>query len=99
MLSFILRMFISHYQSPHSAHVVLQRPVIFETYIGLPRQLALILGGVNSTVYAMSSFASYLMIERLGRRKMFLWGTAGQAGSMVNFATACCCPPTLMYSH
>lgn len=58
-------------------------PVIFETYIGLDRQLSLILGGVNSTVYALSAFASYGMIEHLGRRKMFLYGTAGQAISMV----------------
>ena len=59
------------------------RPVIFETYIGLDRRLSLILGGVNSTVYALSAFASYGMIEHLGRRKMFLYGTAGQAISMV----------------
>jgi hypothetical protein len=56
------------------------RPVFFQQYIGLERRLALILGGVNSTVYALSSFLSYPMIERLGRRKMFLWGTVGQVG-------------------
>jgi len=49
------------------------RPVIYQTYIGLDRRLSLVLGGVNSTVYALSAFLSYLMIERLGRRKMFLW--------------------------
>jgi hypothetical protein len=47
--------------------------VIYQTYIGLDRRLSLILGGVNSTVYALSAFLSYLMIERMGRRKMFLW--------------------------
>jgi hypothetical protein len=52
------------------------RPVIYQTYIGLDRRLALILGGVNSTVYALSAFLSYPMIERLGRRKMFLWFAA-----------------------
>ncbi|KAH8825541.1 general substrate transporter [Flagelloscypha sp. PMI_526] len=71
--------------------VIYFAPVIFETYIGLPRTLALILGGVNSTVYALSSFASYVMIERLGRRKMFLWGTFGQAGSMF-LAMGCLIP-------
>ena len=49
------------------------RPVIYQTYIGLDRRLSLILGGVNSTVDALSAFLSYPMIERLGRRKMFLW--------------------------
>jgi hypothetical protein len=40
------------------------------------------LGGVNVTVYALAAFASYVMIERVGRRKMFLLGSAGQALSM-----------------
>ncbi|KIY48062.1 general substrate transporter [Fistulina hepatica ATCC 64428] len=63
--------------------VIYFAPVIFQTYIGLDRRLSLILGGVNATVYALSAFFSYPMIERLGRRKMFLWGTAGQAGAML----------------
>ncbi|KAF8881539.1 general substrate transporter [Mucidula mucida] len=71
--------------------VIYFAPVIFETYIGLDRRLALILGGVNSTVYALSAFASYPMIESLGRRKMFLWGTAGQALSMF-LASFCLIP-------
>ncbi|KAH7097426.1 general substrate transporter [Auriculariales sp. MPI-PUGE-AT-0066] len=53
--------------------VIYFSPVIFETYIGLPRRLSLILGGVNATVYALSAFLSYPMIERLGRRKMYFW--------------------------
>jgi len=57
-------------------------PVIFETYLGFSRRMALILGGVHATVYALSAFLSYPMIERLGRRRMFFWGTVGQAGSM-----------------
>ncbi|KAJ7586975.1 general substrate transporter, partial [Mycena floridula] len=75
--------------------VIYFAPVIFETYIGLPRQLALILGGVNATVYALSAFFSYPMIERLGRRKMFLWGTVGQAGAMF-LAMACLIPYNVM---
>ncbi|KAH7102898.1 general substrate transporter [Auriculariales sp. MPI-PUGE-AT-0066] len=71
--------------------VIYFSPVIFETYIGLPRRLSLILGGVNATVYALSAFLSYPMIERLGRRKMYFWGTAGQAGSMF-LAMACLIP-------
>ena len=49
------------------------RPAIHQTHIGLERRLSLILGGGNSTVYALSAFLSYPMIEGLGRRKMFLW--------------------------
>ncbi|KAK7470049.1 sugar transporter-like protein [Stygiomarasmius scandens] len=71
--------------------VIYFAPVIYESYVGLDRRLALILGGVNSTVYGISAFFSYSMIERLGRRKMFLWGTAGQAFAM--FLAAFCLIP------
>ncbi|THV03362.1 general substrate transporter [Dendrothele bispora CBS 962.96] len=71
--------------------VIYFAPVIYESYIGLDRRLALILGGVNTTVYAASAFFSYPMIERLGRRKMFLWGTGGQALAM--FLAAFCLIP------
>ncbi|RPA99039.1 hypothetical protein L873DRAFT_1835584 [Choiromyces venosus 120613-1] len=43
--------------------------VLFENSIGLTRTMSLILGGVNATP--------------AGRRKMFLWGTAGQTIAMV----------------
>lgn len=58
-------------------------PVIFEQYLGLDRQLSLILSGVNVTVYALSAFGSYFVIERVGRRKMFLIGSAGQCVAMI----------------
>ncbi|TRM61334.1 general substrate transporter [Schizophyllum amplum] len=75
--------------------VIYFAPVIFEEYIGLERRLALILGGVNATVYAMAAFGSYPMIERLGRRRMFLLGTAGQAGAMI-LSMACLIPYNVM---
>lgn len=58
--------------------VIYFAPVIFEQNLGLGRQLALILGGVNVTVYALAAFASYPLVERMGRRKLFLIGSAGQ---------------------
>ncbi|KAK4700129.1 hypothetical protein P7C70_g6123, partial [Phenoliferia sp. Uapishka_3] len=63
--------------------VIYFAPVIFEQNIGVTRQLSLILGGVNVTVYALAAFASYYLIEKVGRRKMFLAGSAGQCLSMV----------------
>lgn len=71
--------------------VIYFAPVIYETYIGLNHRLSLILGGVNATVYALSAFASYPMIETLGRRKMFLWGSVGQAVAMF-LASFCLIP-------
>ncbi|KAL8287655.1 hypothetical protein RQP46_003513 [Phenoliferia psychrophenolica] len=63
--------------------VIYFAPVIFEQNLGLDRQLALILGGVNVTVYAIAAFGSYYLIEKVGRRKMFLAGSAGQCVSMI----------------
>lgn len=71
--------------------VIYFAPVIYETYIGLNHKLSLILGGVNATVYALSAVASYPMIETLGRRKMFLWGSVGQATAMF-LASFCLIP-------
>ncbi|GAA5921221.1 hypothetical protein JCM1841_001638 [Sporobolomyces salmonicolor] len=68
-------------------------PVIFEEYLNQSRQLSLILGGVNVTVYALAAFGSYFTIERLGRRKMFLIGSVGQCLSMV-ITFACLIPGT-----
>lgn len=74
--------------------VIYFAPVIYENYIGLDHQLSLILGGVNATVYALSAFASYPMIETAGRRNMFLWGSIGQAGAMF-LASFCLIPYNL----
>lgn len=45
--------------------------------------MALLMGGVNMIVYSIFATASWFLIERVGRRKLFLWGTVGQCGSMV----------------
>ncbi|GAA5920252.1 hypothetical protein JCM6882_007913 [Rhodosporidiobolus microsporus] len=68
-------------------------PVIFQQYLNLDRQLSLILGGVNVTVYALAAFGSYFTIERFGRRKMFLVGSWGQMILMI-ITFACLIPGT-----
>ncbi|GAA5841365.1 hypothetical protein JCM11251_006163 [Rhodosporidiobolus azoricus] len=68
-------------------------PVIFQEYLGLDRQLSLILGGVNVSVYALAAFGSYFTIETIGRRKMFLIGSFGQMVSMI-ITFACLIPGT-----
>jgi len=55
---------------------------IFEEYLGLERKLALILGAVLSTVYALSACVSFPLVDRAGRRKLYFIGTIGQAVSM-----------------
>ncbi|KAM0309348.1 hypothetical protein ACHAPQ_012584, partial [Fusarium lateritium] len=46
------------------------------------KNLALLLGGVNMIVYAIFATSSWFLIERVGRRKLLLIGTAGQMLSM-----------------
>ncbi|GAA5943010.1 sugar porter family MFS transporter [Sporobolomyces koalae] len=55
---------------------------IFQDYLGLDRQLALILGAVLATVYALSACISFPLVDRLGRRKLFFIGSWGQAAAM-----------------
>jgi len=61
--------------------------LLFEQTLGMERRLALILGGVFSTVYMLATIPSFFMIDRVGRRKLFLLGLLGQGLSfMITFA-------------
>lgn len=69
-------------------------PVLFETSITPGRHnFALLMGGVFTIVYAISATGSWFIIERAGRRPLFLWGTVGQMSSMI-LAFACLIPGT-----
>ncbi|WWC65176.1 uncharacterized protein I303_107790 [Kwoniella dejecticola CBS 10117] len=71
--------------------VIYYSTVLFENQIGLETQLSLILGGVLSVVYMIFALTSFFLVEKVGRRKLFLWGTVGQAVSM--FITFGCLLP------
>ncbi|KAI4186183.1 MAG: hypothetical protein LQ346_005750, partial [Caloplaca aetnensis] len=73
--------------------VIYYFPILFERSINQPHNTALLLGGVNMVVYAVFATASWFLIERAGRRKLFLWGTAGQGLSMV-LVFSCLIPGT-----
>lgn len=61
--------------------------VLFHKTIQLDYRLSMILGGVFSTVYALSTIPSFFLIERMGRRNLFLMGAVGQAVSFtITFA-------------
>lgn len=62
--------------------VIYYSTILFENQIGLETRLSLILGGVLSVVYALAALTSFLLVERCGRRNLFLWGTFGQAAAM-----------------
>ncbi len=71
--------------------VIYYFPILFRDSIGTTQNMALLLGGVNMIVYAISATVSWFIIERAGRRNLFLWGTAGQCLSMV-LVFACLIP-------
>lgn len=71
--------------------VIYYFPILFQNAIGVSHNLALLLGGVNMIVYAAFATVSWFIIERAGRRKLFLWGTVGQCVSMI-LVFACLIP-------
>lgn len=60
-------------------------PVIFQS-IGLSRDLALLIAGFNATEYLLASLIPIWIIEKTGRRRLMLTGSAGQAVSMMVLA-------------
>jgi hypothetical protein len=58
--------------------VIYYFPILFERSIGQSHDMSLLLGGVNMIVYSIFATTSWFIIERVGRRKLFLIGTLGQ---------------------
>ena len=74
--------------------VIYYFPILFASDIAPGnKELALLMGGVNMIVYAAFATTSWFIIERVGRRKLFLIGTVGQCFAMV-LAFACLIPGT-----
>lgn len=63
--------------------VIYYFPILFETSIGASHSTALLLGGVNMIVYAVFATTSWFLIDRVGRRTLFMVGSVGQCLSMV----------------
>ncbi|GAB7347789.1 hypothetical protein MBLNU459_g5330t1 [Dothideomycetes sp. NU459] len=73
--------------------VIYYFPILFKKSVGVSENLSLLLGGVNMIVYSIFATTSWFVIERVGRRKLFLIGTVGQTLSMV-LIFACLIPGT-----
>ncbi|KAJ6084458.1 Major facilitator superfamily domain general substrate transporter [Penicillium sp. IBT 16267x] len=73
--------------------VIYYLPILFKQSVGLTGRMPTILGGVNMVIYAIFATLSWFLIERVGRRKLFLYGTIGQMVSMI-IVFACLIPGT-----
>lgn len=62
--------------------------VLFENTVGLDRRLSLVLGGIFATIYAIFTIPSFFLVDNLGRRALFLIGSAGQGVAFI-IAFAC----------
>ena len=58
--------------------VIYYFPILFEQSIKQSHEMSLLLGGVNMIVYSIFATTSWFIIERVGRRNLFLIGTVGQ---------------------
>ncbi|OQD72648.1 hypothetical protein PENDEC_c020G02819 [Penicillium decumbens] len=67
--------------------------LLFQNNLNIKGKLSLVLGGVFATVYALATIPSFFMIEKVGRRKLFLIGFAGQGLSFI-ITMACLIDPT-----
>ncbi|MCO5549814.1 hypothetical protein L7F22_003288 [Adiantum nelumboides] len=57
--------------------------VLFSDSLGQSRRLSLVLGGIFATIYAIATTPAFFLIERLGRRPLFLIGASGQGISFI----------------
>ncbi|KAF4308520.1 Sugar/inositol transporter [Botryosphaeria dothidea] len=73
--------------------VIYYFPILFEESIHETPHMSLLLGGVNMIIYSIFATVSWFIIERTGRRKLFLIGTVGQCLSMV-LVFSCLIPGT-----
>ncbi|KAE8154634.1 general substrate transporter [Aspergillus avenaceus] len=71
--------------------VIYYLPVLFKQSLGQTEFMSMILGGVNMIVYSIFACSSWYLIQTVGRRKLFLWGSFGQSASMV-ITFACLIP-------
>ncbi|KAF7592373.1 hypothetical protein BBP40_000357 [Aspergillus hancockii] len=71
--------------------VIYYLPVLFKQSLGQTEFMSMILGGVNMIVYSLFACSSWILIQTVGRRKLFLWGSFGQSLSMI-ITMACLIP-------
>lgn len=61
-------------------------PIIFQKSIGMDRATSQLVAGFNSLEYMLATIPPIFYIEKVGRRKVLMWGAFGQAMTMMVLA-------------
>nr|UJH94542.1 Stl1.3 [Starmerella bombicola] len=56
--------------------------MVFEDFLGMDAMTSRILAACNGTEYFLAAWIAYYTVEKVGRRKLMIFGAAGQAASM-----------------
>lgn len=78
--------------------VIYYLPILVQDSLQKTKRFSMLIGGINMIVYAAFATASWFLIERVGRRRLFLIGTFVQCGAMV-ITFACMIQPKTMSEH
>ena len=78
LVRFTSRTFLLFLPYWHGLFSFLSLPLVLQNSVGLSNNLSRLLAACNSVSYLIFSFAGVYLIERAGRRKMMMWGAAGQ---------------------
>lgn len=73
--------------------VIYYFPILMQNSLKMDHSLALLLGGVNMVVYSIFATVSWFIIDKAGRRMLFLIGSLGQGLAMI-LIFACLIPDT-----
>ncbi|OOQ86547.1 putative sugar transporter [Penicillium brasilianum] len=61
-------------------------PIIFQNSIGMSRGMSQLVAGFNSLEYMLATIPPIFYIEKVGRRKVLMWGAFGQSMTMMVLA-------------
>ena len=62
-------------------------PVVLNKSVGLSAETSRLLSGVNATTYLLATFIGLIFIEKWGRRRLMMYGAAGQCVCWLLIAT------------
>ncbi|KAH8802563.1 general substrate transporter [Xylogone sp. PMI_703] len=65
--------------------IVYYATTLFTQTVGLDLNTASLLGGVNGIIYMVTGMVVIMLVDRIGRRPMLLFGSAGMSATMICF--------------